>query len=1088
MEDVGAQIAHPMYIHQTLPGRFCEAPNMARKRDLPWQSPMFIQQQQQQQQFQQQQHQRFQNSKGNWNPNGWNWDHVTFVGKPSDAEVMQIRPAATPMVVQEQKSKVEENRIPVAMKKDSVDEENLTLKLGGNLYSTEDNASRPNKRVRSGSPGGGGGAAGGNYPMCQVDDCKGDLSNAKDYHRRHKVCEVHSKTTKALVGKQMQRFCQQCSRFHPLSEFDEGKRSCRRRLAGHNRRRRKTQPEDVSSRMVIPGNQDNPSNGNLDVVNLLTAIARLQENNAEKSVPDKDRLIQILSKMATPPVPSNSVTRNSLPGNFDLNVSQEVSSEHQNKMTGGRNTSAPSTMDMLTVLSTLAASSPDALAFLSQRSSISSENDKTKVNCLEKAADQNLPRQPVPGFSSAGGERSSTSYQSPVEVSDGHAQGTQPSLQLQLFSSSPENDSPPKMGSAYKYFSSDSSNPMESPSSSPPVVQKFFPMQTTSEIMKHERMSISGEDNGAVEASTTRGWSSPLELFKGPKGRVEDRSIQNLPYQGGYASSSGSDHSPSSSNSDAQNRTGRIIFKLFDKDPSSFPGTLRNQILEWLSHSPSEMESYIRPGCVILSIYVLMPCTAWDQLQEDLLQRVNFLVRDLDPGFWSSGRFLVHTDRQLASHKDGKVRLCKSWRTWSAPEIMSVSPLAVVCGQETSLMLRGRNLSVPGTKIHCTYMGGYLSKEVLGSEGTVYDDTSSESFDFPSGFPTVLGRCFIEVENGFKGNSFPVIIADAAICHELRLLEFEFKEDGRVGDNASEDQMQDSECPRSREDCLYFLNELGWLFQRMNSTYSDCPSFSHTRFKFLITFSIERDWCTLIKTLLDILVERNTGKDGLSKDSLEMLSEVHLLNRAVKRKCRKMVDLLIHYFVSSSTDSSKKYLFPPNQTGPGGITPLHLAACTLDSKEMVDALTSDPQEIGLNCWNSLLDTNGQSPFAYASARNNHYYNRLVSRKLIDRKRGQVSISVMEEDTSLDNSWIVAEESVKATPHPTESKPCGKCSIAATRYYKRMPGYQGLLHRPYVHSMLAIAAVCVCVCLFLRGSPDIGSVAPFKWENLHFGTS
>lgn len=32
-------------------------------------------------------------------------------------------------------------------------------------------------------------------------------------------------------------------RFHVLQEFDEGKRSCRRRLAGHNRRRRKTHPE-----------------------------------------------------------------------------------------------------------------------------------------------------------------------------------------------------------------------------------------------------------------------------------------------------------------------------------------------------------------------------------------------------------------------------------------------------------------------------------------------------------------------------------------------------------------------------------------------------------------------------------------------------------------------------------------------------------------------------------------------------------------------------------------------------------------------------------------------------------------------------
>lgn len=30
-------------------------------------------------------------------------------------------------------------------------------------------------------------------------------------------------------------------RFHILAEFDEGKRSCRKRLAGHNERRRKPQ-------------------------------------------------------------------------------------------------------------------------------------------------------------------------------------------------------------------------------------------------------------------------------------------------------------------------------------------------------------------------------------------------------------------------------------------------------------------------------------------------------------------------------------------------------------------------------------------------------------------------------------------------------------------------------------------------------------------------------------------------------------------------------------------------------------------------------------------------------------------------------
>lgn len=37
------------------------------------------------------------------------------------------------------------------------------------------------------------------------------------------------------------------SRFHHLGEFDEGKRSCRKRLADHNRRRRKPQPNASTS-------------------------------------------------------------------------------------------------------------------------------------------------------------------------------------------------------------------------------------------------------------------------------------------------------------------------------------------------------------------------------------------------------------------------------------------------------------------------------------------------------------------------------------------------------------------------------------------------------------------------------------------------------------------------------------------------------------------------------------------------------------------------------------------------------------------------------------------------------------------------
>jgi hypothetical protein len=36
----------------------------------------------------------------------------------------------------------------------------------------------------------------------------------------------------------LQRFCQQCGRFHDLSAFDGNRKSCREQLQKHNARRR----------------------------------------------------------------------------------------------------------------------------------------------------------------------------------------------------------------------------------------------------------------------------------------------------------------------------------------------------------------------------------------------------------------------------------------------------------------------------------------------------------------------------------------------------------------------------------------------------------------------------------------------------------------------------------------------------------------------------------------------------------------------------------------------------------------------------------------------------------------------------------
>ncbi|KAL5204704.1 hypothetical protein ABZP36_009575 [Zizania latifolia] len=111
---------------------------------------------------------------------------------------------------------------------------------------------RPAARRARAAAGAGAGA-----DACSVDGCQSDLSRCREYHRRHKVCEAHSKTPVVVVGGQEQRFCQQCSRFHMLTEFDEGKRSCRKRLDGHNRRRRKPQHDALNPRSFMPYHQVN---------------------------------------------------------------------------------------------------------------------------------------------------------------------------------------------------------------------------------------------------------------------------------------------------------------------------------------------------------------------------------------------------------------------------------------------------------------------------------------------------------------------------------------------------------------------------------------------------------------------------------------------------------------------------------------------------------------------------------------------------------------------------------------------------------------------------------------------------------------
>jgi hypothetical protein len=72
----------------------------------------------------------------------------------------------------------------------------------------------------------------------QVVGCGIELISAKTYYKRYRICVEHCNAPSLVVEGRRQRFCQQCGRFHELTEFETNRKSCRYKLKRHNERRR----------------------------------------------------------------------------------------------------------------------------------------------------------------------------------------------------------------------------------------------------------------------------------------------------------------------------------------------------------------------------------------------------------------------------------------------------------------------------------------------------------------------------------------------------------------------------------------------------------------------------------------------------------------------------------------------------------------------------------------------------------------------------------------------------------------------------------------------------------------------------------
>ncbi|TQD96878.1 hypothetical protein C1H46_017483 [Malus baccata] len=529
-----------------------------------------------------------------WDLNDWKWDGDLFTASPLNAapsdcrsrQLFPLGPPETPStaglsntsssglddtcpVNEKGKRELEKRRRDSIVENEELNNEvgSLNLKLGEQAYPIMEGEVQTGKKTKIvGTTL--------NRAVCQVEDCKADLSNAKDYHRRHKVCDMHSKATKAPVGNVLQRFCQQCSRFHVLQEFDEGRRSCRRRLAGHNRRRRKTHPDTV----VNEGSLNDERGSSYLLISLLRILSNMHSNSSDQTK-DQDLLSHLLKNLAN------------LSGTVD-----------------GRNMSA-----LLTASQGLL-------------------NGGTSIQTAQK----------VPDTVSNGCEPSKPSVS--ASKMDDYGNREDPSRPIQQCSTVPASDFriissvDADHGGLQVVSGVNATKPFPSKDRVPST--SVAPEATTGRIQLNGIDLNNTYDDSQDYLASLGNSQAPVNSGTVSHGfplRMRQDLQKSSPPQ-----TSGTSYSTSSSSSgEVQSRTDRIVFKLFGKDPNDLPFVLRSQILDWLSHSPTDIESYIRPGCIILTVYLRLEKSTWEELCCNLGSILKRLLHAANDPFWTTGWVLL---------------------------------------------------------------------------------------------------------------------------------------------------------------------------------------------------------------------------------------------------------------------------------------------------------------------------------------------------------------------------------------------------------------------------------------------------------------
>ncbi|XP_039048807.1 squamosa promoter-binding-like protein 7 isoform X2 [Hibiscus syriacus] len=528
------------------------------------------------------------------------------------------------------------------------------------------------KRARTGRP------VSGMY-RCQVPGCEVDISELKGYHRRHRICLRCANSRTVLIDGETKRYCQQCGKFHLLSDFDEGKRSCRRKLERHNIRRRRK-----------------PA-GSMTAVN----------------------------KESLGAVQSDGIACDGEAGKDGSNLSGQIAEEEP---------------------------------------AFESEDGLVSAHCSAPAL-ENIHNDSV------------------VTLIDNETDGG-------------KNDS------------------------------KF--------------------SNSLSYCDSKTAYSSMCP-------------------------------------------TGRISFKLYDWNPAEFPRRLRHQIFEWLGNMPVELEGYIRPGCIILTVFISMPTNMWMKLSENPMTYVHDFVFRPGRMLFGRGFMTIYLNNMiLRTRKDG-TSMVKIDAELQSPRLHYVHPSYFEAGKPMEFVACGSNLLHPKSQILVSFAGRYLPYDYHVASSNVHSKEDYPSCDHqlykiyaPQTEPDIYGPAFIEVENQYGLSNFiPILIGDKEVCSEMRSIQQSF--DASVSREGSEFSATGSffeacEATTLRQRAYSELVlDIAWLLRepKLENFQETKASSQIQRFNRLLSFLIQNKSTVILKKILQNLkiVVGKMGVNGANESDIMLLQK-----------------------------------------------------------------------------------------------------------------------------------------------------------------------------------------------------------------------